>query len=237
MKYPGQAMPDQNKASRELLDPVSRISEILFGLLMALTFTTTFNAATTGQESVRTMFFAALGCNLAWGLVDAMIFLVQTLTERGYRSDLLRRVRTATEPAQAHRMIADSMPLLATNLTVADFEALRVRLRQLPESAVRARLSPSDFLAALAVFLLVVLATFPVVIPFLIMADLALAMRVLQRHRHHHDVLRRLGTGPLRRIPSAVDRPLDARAGCHPGRGDDCAWWMRRIRAGLRLPD
>ena len=177
MKYPGQAMPDQNKARRELLDPVSRISEILFGLLMALTFTTTFNAATTGQESVRTMFFAALGCNLAWGLVDAMIFLVQTLTERGYRSDLLRRVRTATEPAQAHRMIADSMPLLAPNLTVADFEALRVRLSQLPESAVRAHLSPSDFLAALAVFLLVVLATFPVVIPFLIMADLALAMR------------------------------------------------------------
>ena len=171
-------MPDQNTERKRLLDPVSRISEILFGLLMALTFTTTFNAATTGHEPVRTMFFAALGCNLAWGFVDAMIYLVQTLTERGYGSDLLRRVRSATEPAQAHRMIADSMPLLAANLTLADLEALRVRLRQLPEPPAHARLNAGDFLAALAVFLLVVLATFPVVIPFLLMADLALAMRV-----------------------------------------------------------
>lgn len=171
-------MPDQATERKRLLDPVSRISEILFGLLMALTFTTTFNAATSGQEPVRTMFFAALGCNLAWGFVDAMIYLVQTLIERGYRSDLLRRVQSATEPAQAHRMIADSMPLLATSLTVADLEALRVRLRQLPDPAAWARLSAGDFLAALAVFVAVVLATFPVVIPFLFMADLALAMRV-----------------------------------------------------------
>ena len=171
-------MPDQNTVRKELLDPVSRISEILFGLLMALTFTTTFNAATTGQEPVRTMFFAALGCNLAWGFVDAMIYLVQTLTERGYRINLLRRVRSAAEPAQARRVIADSMPLLAAHLTVADLEALRVRLRQLPEPPAYARLTASDFLASLAVFLLVVLATFPVVIPFLIMADLALALRV-----------------------------------------------------------
>ena len=109
-------MPNPDKERKRLLDPISRISEILFGLLMALTFTTTFNVATTGQEPVRTMFFAALGCNLAWGFVDAMIFLVQTLTERGHRVDLLRRVRTATEPAQAHLMIADSMPMVGHQL-------------------------------------------------------------------------------------------------------------------------
>jgi len=171
-------MPDQDTERKRLLDPISRISEILFGLLMALTFTTTFNVATTGQEPVQTMFYAALGCNLAWGFVDAMIFLVQTLTERGHRVNLLRRVRTATEPAQAHRMIADSMPMVGDNLTVTDLEALRVRLRQMPVPLAYARLTAGDFVSALAVFLLVVLATFPVVVPFLFMSDLALAMRI-----------------------------------------------------------
>ena len=40
---------------------------MLFGLFMALTFVGAVSAATSRREELRTMFIAALGCNLAWG--------------------------------------------------------------------------------------------------------------------------------------------------------------------------
>jgi hypothetical protein len=56
-----------------VLDPVDRSGEVLFGLIVALTFTTTFEVATAGAVDVRTMLIGALGCNLAWGLVDGVL--------------------------------------------------------------------------------------------------------------------------------------------------------------------
>ena len=69
--------------SERILDPVARTSEVLFGLIMALTFTGTLSAATAGREDIRALLVGMIGCNLAWGLVDAVMFLVSTLAERG----------------------------------------------------------------------------------------------------------------------------------------------------------
>src|SRR3954462_3058147 len=74
----------------EVLSPVDRVSEMLFGLLMALTFTGAVSVAESGNAAIRTMFIAALGCNLAWGLVDAVMHLVRTITERGRLITLVR---------------------------------------------------------------------------------------------------------------------------------------------------
>src|SRR5512147_1789849 len=82
-----------------VLDPVSRISEIIFGVLMALSFTGALNAATAGREEVRTMVLTALGCNLAWGLVDAVMYLVATMTGRARNATLRTRERRMT-PSQ-----------------------------------------------------------------------------------------------------------------------------------------
>ena len=53
--------------SKGLLDPIERLSEVLFGLIMVLSFTGSLSAATAGREEIRTMLFGAIGCNLAWG--------------------------------------------------------------------------------------------------------------------------------------------------------------------------
>ena len=69
------------KGGREpILNPVDRISEMLFGLFMALTFIGAVSVAGRGQAEVRTLFVTAIGCNLAWGLVDAVMYLVRTAT-------------------------------------------------------------------------------------------------------------------------------------------------------------
>lgn len=49
---------------RPVLEPTDRISEIVFGLIMATTFTGTLSA-TAGREDIHTMLIGAIGCNLA----------------------------------------------------------------------------------------------------------------------------------------------------------------------------
>ncbi len=69
-------------ADRHVLDPVERVSEILFGLIMVLTFTGSLSVAEAGREEVRTMLVGAIGCNLAWGIVDAVMYMLERLIAR-----------------------------------------------------------------------------------------------------------------------------------------------------------
>ncbi len=123
-----------------LLDPIARVSEILFGLIMALTFTGTFSAATAGREEVRTLLIGAIGCNIAWGLVDAVMFLMSELTERGRGLLTLRAVHTAASPHEAHGVIAGAVPpVLAKVLSGDDLESMRqglLRMAELPPSGL-----------------------------------------------------------------------------------------------------
>ena len=66
-----------------VLNPVDRVSEALFGLFMALTFVGAVSVTEGPEGQIRSMFAAALGCNLAWGLVDAVMYLIRTVTDRG----------------------------------------------------------------------------------------------------------------------------------------------------------
>jgi hypothetical protein len=169
----------KNEKRAPVLDPTERVSEIIFGLIMALSFTGAVSAATAGREEIRTVLFAALGCNLAWGLVDGVMYLVSLMTERTRNLTLLRRVRRATAPQDAQAIIADAMPGRLGNAIPAEvLEDLRQRIVALPEPAARGRLGRRDYLGAVGVFLIVVLSTFPVVIPFMLFSEVALAMRV-----------------------------------------------------------
>ena len=160
-----------------LLDPISRISEVLFGLIMALTFTSTISAATAGREEVRTLMFAAIGCNIAWGLVDAVMFLMTALTEHGRSLVLARAVRGAADSKQAYGFIADALsPAMASALEPDDYERLRQGVLRMP-LADAPRLKRNDWRGAVGVFLLVVLSTFPVVIPFLLFTSVHVAVR------------------------------------------------------------
>ena len=87
--------PDAEAVREPVLSPVDRVSELLFGLFMALTFVGAVSVADSGREQIRSMFAAALGCNLAWGLVDAVMYLVRTVTDRGRSLTLVRSVRAA----------------------------------------------------------------------------------------------------------------------------------------------
>jgi len=162
-----------------VLNPVDRVSEMLFGLFMALSFTGAISVADSGRDEIRSMFIAALGCNLAWGLVDAVMYLVRTVTDRGRWITLLNAVRTAPSAEAGRRLIDDSMSRSVNGLvSSAEVEAMRGRIVALPSVPSKPKLKAEDFLAALAIFVIVVAATFPVVLPFALIEDVGTAKNV-----------------------------------------------------------
>jgi VIT1/CCC1 family predicted Fe2+/Mn2+ transporter len=162
-----------------VLEPNERIAEVLFGLIMVLTFTGSLSVADAGRDDVRAMLIGALGCNLAWGIIDGLFYLMGCLSEQGRGIRSLRALRKAASPDEAHRVIADALPpMVAATLGPADYESMRQKLVQLPGPPSRPRLGRDEWLGALAVFLWVFLITFPVTIPFIFLDSLGRAMRL-----------------------------------------------------------
>jgi VIT1/CCC1 family predicted Fe2+/Mn2+ transporter len=164
---------------RHTLDPVSRSTELLFGLIMVLTFTASLNAAEAGRIEVRVMLIAALGCNLAWGLIDAVMYLLSTRGEQALAAQTLAEVRSAETPQAARSIIAGALPpVILPALSEDDLDRIRAHVTSLPEVGLAPRLGSRDYLAALAVFLFVFVGTLPVVIPFLFFRDPQFALWV-----------------------------------------------------------
>jgi len=162
-----------------VLDPVDRISEVLFGLFMVLTFTGTLSVLESGRDEVRSMLIAAIGCNIAWGFVDGVMYVLRNLVARARKARLVRAVRAASQPEQVHRLIGSEIGTLAGALGTAELERLRQWIVAQPDQNLPVvRVTGPDVRGAVAVFLLVFLSTFPVVLPFVFIADPGTAKRV-----------------------------------------------------------
>ena len=173
-----EAAADPSRSSQRALEPIDRVSEVLFGLIMVLTFTGSLSVATAGRAEVREMLVGALGCNFAWGVIDALLYLLGSLVEKGRALSALHAVRGAADPAAARGVIARALPpLVASAVEPAHLDVVRDRLARLPEPPARPSLDGSDWRGALAVFVLVVASTFPVAVPFMVMDDAARALR------------------------------------------------------------
>ena len=165
------------EAMRErVLNPLDRVSELLFGLFMALTFVGAVSVADSGRAQIQEMFAAALGCNLAWGLVDAVMYLVRTVTDRGRSLTLVLSVRAAQDAQIGRRLIEDSLSRNVADLvSEVEIEAIRGRIVALAAVPQRPTMNRRDLLAAFAIFLIVVASTFPVVLPFVMFDDVGAA--------------------------------------------------------------
>src|SRR5262245_36810528 len=172
-------MPDDPvKSAKHVLEPHERISEVLFGLIMVLTFTGSLSVAEAGRDDVRTMLIGALGCNIAWGIIDGLLYIMGSLAARGRDLAVLRALRGAADPQQTQQAIALVVPELAGRLNPAELAALQKRAQELPEPGARARFQREDWIGAVGVFLIVFATTFPVALPFLFMTNAGSALRV-----------------------------------------------------------
>ena len=164
------------------LDPSESLLEILFGLIMALTMTAgarlvadpaTLNA---GELAV-----ALVGCNVAWGFIDAVFYLVGSLFNRNRRFELVRRLKATTDDGEAIALIRDEFgldgePPMRDQDKAVFYRSMLEMLRHAGNK--RARFVPSEFAAAAIIFVLVSLTAVPGLIPLALMSDVNLALRL-----------------------------------------------------------
>jgi VIT1/CCC1 family predicted Fe2+/Mn2+ transporter len=165
--------------SKSLLNPLDRAAEILFGLIMALTFTCSIGVATKGHTQIRELLIGALGCNMAWGLVDATMYLTGVLARRSRNKMMFDSVHNPTQIQAARQHISDALPpLVASAIGTDGVEQIRNQLINVASITPKVRLTWGDFKKALALFLLIFISTFPVVVPFVLIHDPNVALRV-----------------------------------------------------------
>ena len=168
----------QQESRTRSLSPIERTSEVWFGLIMVLTLTCSLSVAEAGQADVRQMLIDALGCNLAWGIIDAFMYLASAFSNHGQTIAARRALLTASSDQERRAVFEWAVPpTLNQVLTAEEIEQLTARINQLPEPSKTPRLTRDDWMGALGVFLLVVLSTFPVVVPFLLITDPTRALR------------------------------------------------------------
>lgn len=160
------------------LDPIDRTSEVVFGTLMAMSFSGTLSVATAGEQDIRTMMIAALGCNLAWGLADAVMYLVAVATEQRRKITLVERLQNTNDQYEADRLIAEQLPpRLQSHINPIALDAIRRSLKDINEHEKKI-INFRSISDAFQVFLLVALSTFPIVVPFMLVENPNTALRL-----------------------------------------------------------
>ena len=88
-----------------LLDPMERIAEVLLGVIMTLTFTCTLAVETADRLQVRTMLIGALGCNLAWGIIDGGVYLITRINTESRKVATVLAIREAADGSAARQIL------------------------------------------------------------------------------------------------------------------------------------
>jgi hypothetical protein len=173
----------RSSIAEKYLDPATSLGEVLFGLIMTLTFTLGAGLIIDeeGREGARQLLIAAIGCNIAWGVIDGTLYLAGQLFDRGRLRKVIGIVRDTADDGTATAVVAGELDGLLANVTT-DVERgdLYGRIaRNIRSSAVPTnRITKADLLGALASFWLVFLASLPAAIPFLLIDDAFKALRV-----------------------------------------------------------
>lgn len=164
---------------RHHLDPSTRLGESLFGLIMAMGITGAVRISS-AQATNRELFIAILGCNLAWGVVDGVMFALLALFERARKYRIVNEALNSSSDRAAIELIGQQLGSGIQMLSTA--EEREQICRVVLDAARRAKPEPprlyvGDFLGAVAVGLMVIVATLPVLIPFLILSEPTIAAR------------------------------------------------------------
>lgn len=164
------------------LDPDESLGELLFGLIMALTVT--LGVRLLGSQDAlkpHELAIALIGCNIAWGIIDGVLYLLGSLFSRGQRNHFIRKLRKVSSQSEAITAIREEFGLdddhLAQEKDLAAFYMATLDVLR-HARLERARLRGKDFMAALMIAILVAATAAPGAVPILLVDDGAVAVRL-----------------------------------------------------------
>jgi hypothetical protein len=164
------------------LDPGESLGEILFGLIMTLTFTLGAGILVQeGPEAARELLIATIGCNIAWGIIDGALYMSGQIFERSRLARIGLTIRRAASDEHGARIAADALanmigPVASPDDLAAFSRRVAARLRSTAPASLG--VSREDVYGALASFWLVFFSSIPAALPFLLIDDAWIALRV-----------------------------------------------------------
>jgi VIT1/CCC1 family predicted Fe2+/Mn2+ transporter len=168
--------------AQRYLEPGESLSELLFGLIMTLTFT--LGAGILVREdpnAARDLLIATIGCNVAWGIIDGALYVSGNLFERARLVRVGQRIRSAASDEEAVPILAEEIDEIL-GLTLDENERADLHksmVRHLRASQPRPYgLTRADLYGAIASFWLVFFGSIPAAVPFLFIDDAWIALRV-----------------------------------------------------------
>ena len=161
------------------LDPLDRISEVLYGLIMILTYMGTIRVSTDGEQQVIALLWAALGGSFAWALIDSIMYLMGAVLERGHSVRKLKEIYNSDSPEKARKIIREGIdPLIEECLGEDAIETIYEKIKKSPEPTKKTTLILKDFIIAIEIFLLMFAGTLPVALPFIFIDNVSMAIHV-----------------------------------------------------------
>jgi VIT1/CCC1 family predicted Fe2+/Mn2+ transporter len=149
-------------------------------MVLSVTLTAGLSVAE-GPAGVRQLLVAALGCNIAWGIIDAIMYVMSCMTARAEKAHFIHAIQSAPDASAALDIVRVEIEPRFEALTGP--ENREVVCRSICEYLARAEapktsMTKEDLYGAVACFLLVFLSCPPVVMPFLVFPEPTLALRV-----------------------------------------------------------
>jgi hypothetical protein len=108
-----------------LLDPIDRLSESIFSILILLTFTLAFRIIKLGGDPhqqipstyMNELLIGAAGATLAWGIIDGIMYALMEMFARGERHRLLRQLQTAHTDEEGVQIVANELDYILEPIT------------------------------------------------------------------------------------------------------------------------
>ena len=163
------------------LTPSERLSEALYSLILVLTVISAIEITIArDQQTSSTILFVALGASVAWGMVDAVVYVLTGLHKRNHHVRVVSRIKKRPK-ADAIRQIDDELE--DSLIGVLDKEerdriAEQVFATMHDATPLRQGVTKDDVLGGIASFLISFIIVLPPLMPFILNLPLDYAIRL-----------------------------------------------------------
>ncbi|GDY16355.1 hypothetical protein LBMAG54_12110 [Nitrosopumilaceae archaeon] len=169
----------------DYLSEGDRLAEIMCGVIMVLVMIGYLRLSLTSGDYIemkKTLILIPLGCNAAWGIIDGILYVLINLIKRGKIYRLSQSVKFKKDQEDAHISIEDDLSsAVGDSLKKEDIEEISDEILKRVDPIIIEKpewVTKKDLFVVLLTFVLVVSTAIPLLIPFMILDDLMLAIRL-----------------------------------------------------------
>jgi VIT1/CCC1 family predicted Fe2+/Mn2+ transporter len=172
---------------KKYLSPSDRLTEIITSIIMTMAVIgATRIGIGANNNNFHVIFYAAIGCDIAWGMIDAVLYIFSELMDRGRHALFLKSVQAIQDKDKAIEFITKKVeeemdPAILEHFNHEDRIQLSQKVVQFSSkmTPVNVHISKDDVFGAISIFVVVICTGLVLLIPFVLFSgDITFASRI-----------------------------------------------------------